>query len=237
VGSDHISFVVIDVPQAVDLIEGTGGQLLEQAGYQYDVVRVAVGTADMTTQMQGVADSGAGVVQVIGNDAFCIAAFQGLEAVGYEGETTAITQCITDATREAMPGGLEGINVFSTLALGDTEDETYQLYLAVMDAFGSEVEDVDNFMGMGGYAAMASLLTAAEGIDTEDVSRESLLEAIRGMDESEYPGGGGIVFQCDGTADPEYPPFCTNQWLRSQLDADGNPTEYTVENSSDLMGD
>ena len=52
----------------------------------------------MTSQMQQVVDSGAGVVHVIGNDAFCISAFNGLQAVGYDGEITTISQCITDTT-------------------------------------------------------------------------------------------------------------------------------------------
>jgi branched-chain amino acid transport system substrate-binding protein len=234
-GTTKLAFVVIDVPQAVDIIEGGGGQLLIDAGFEYELIRVAVGTADMTTQMQEVVDSEAGVVQVIGNDAFCIAAFQGLEAVGYEGQITAISQCITDATREAMPGGLEGINMLSTLAIGATDDETYQLYQAVMAEYGAEVEDVDNNIALGGYAAVASLATALAEIEG-DITPETVITALRDMPESEYPAGAGMTYECNGSASPASPPVCTNQWLRTQLDADGNPTTYTVEDSSDLLG-
>jgi len=232
--ADSISFVVIDVPQAVELLENGGIDLLEAAGFDAEIVRVPIGTADMTSQMQQVADSGAGVVQVIGNDAFGIAAFQGLQAVAYEGEITAITQCITDATREAMPTGLEGINIFSTLALGAADDPTYQTYQAVMTAYGDDVTDIDNLIAMGGYAAMASLATALEGLEGE-VSSESVMAAIRSMDEAEYPGGGGLTYQCGADADPDIPTVCTNQWLRARLDADGQPTAYTVEDSTDLV--
>lgn len=233
---DKLAFVVIDVPQAVEIIEGDGGQLLTDAGFEYEVVRVPVGTADMTSQMQQVVSSGAGVVQIIGNDAFCIAAFQGLEAVAYDGSITAISQCITDATREALPGGLEGVNVLSTLALGATDDPTYQLYQAVMSEYGDEVTDIDNLTSMGGYAAVASLATALADIPADDLTRESAIATIRAMPESEYPGGGGAMYQCNSEAAPESPPVCTNQWLRTQLDADGQFTTYTVEDSSDLMG-
>lgn len=232
---DKLAFVVIDVPQAVEIIEGDGGTLLEEAGFEYEIVRVAIGTADMTSQMQQVVDSDAGVVQVIGNDAFCIAAFQGLQAVAYEGTITAISQCMTDATREALPGGLEGINVLSTLAVGATDDPTYQLYQAVMSTYGDEVGDIDNLTSMGGYAAVASLATALADL-SGDITIESVMEAIRAMPESDYPGGAGMTYQCDGAADPALPPVCTNQWLRTTLDADGNPTDYTVEDSTDLLG-
>ncbi len=107
--ADRVAFVVIDVPQALVTLEGAG-PIMEEAGLEYDVVPIPPGTADMTSQMQQVAESGADVVQVVGNDAFCIAAFNGLNTVGYEGAVTSITQCITDATREGVAGDvLEGI--------------------------------------------------------------------------------------------------------------------------------
>ncbi len=233
-GTDQLAFVVIDVPQAVDLVEAQTPQLNE-AGYDIDLVRVPIGTADMSSQMQQVANTGAGVVYVVGNDAFCIAAFQGLNGVGYDGEVAAVNQCITDATREAMPTGLEGISVLSSLALGAIDDPTYQKYLAVMDAYGQDVTDVDNFTSMGGYAAMGALATALRGL-TGEVTPATVVEAIKAMPQSEYPGGGGIMFQCGGTAAPSAPAVCTNQWLRAELDASGNATTYTVEDSSDVFG-
>jgi branched-chain amino acid transport system substrate-binding protein len=232
--ADEIAFVLIDVPQAVAIIEADGDSVMGKAGLDYSVVRIPIGTADMTSQMQEVADSGAGVVQVIGNDSFCIAAFQGLKDVGYEGSIAAVNQCITDATRTAMPDGLEGINILSSLALGAVDDPTYQLYQAVMAEYGSDVKDVDNFTAVGGYAAVAGLLTALQDL-SGDVSTSTVAAAIKDMEESTYPAGGGITFQCGGSAVPTSPAICSNQWLRTQLDGDGNPTAYTVEDSSTLF--
>jgi branched-chain amino acid transport system substrate-binding protein len=232
---NKIAFVVIDVPQAVDLLESNDAQTtLEKSGLEHQVVRVPVGTADMTTQMQEVANSGAGVVHVIGNDAFCIAAFQGLKAVAYEGHITAVTQCITDATREAMPGGLEGISVQSLVALGATGDPTYDLYRAVMSTYGQDVQDVNNYVAMAAYSAMGSLATAAQGV-SGDVTPASIAQAIKAMPESVISGGGGTQFKCGGTAFPALPAVCANQWLRTRLDGEGNPTTYTVEDSTDIL--
>jgi branched-chain amino acid transport system substrate-binding protein len=125
--ADRIAFVVIDVPQALETLEGAD-PIMEDAGLEHEVVAIPLGTAVMTSQMQQVAASGADVVQVVGKDAFCIAAFNGLNAVGYEGAVTSITQCITDATREGVPGDvLEGTFVTPTLALGATDDPTFEL--------------------------------------------------------------------------------------------------------------
>jgi branched-chain amino acid transport system substrate-binding protein len=234
-GSDKIAFVTIDVPQALTIFEESGPDVLENAGMDHELIRVPPGTADMTSQMQEVVDSGAGVVQVIGNDAFCIAAFQGLQAVGYTGETTSIAQCITDATREAMPEGLEGLYLLSTQALGATDDESYQLYEAVIGAYGDDVTDVANATALGGYISMSALATAMAGVGEEDVTTATAVEAIKGMEEADLPGAGGMTFQCGGSAMESQPAVCSNQWLRTTLDAEGQPTTYEPVDSTEIL--
>jgi branched-chain amino acid transport system substrate-binding protein len=189
----------------------------------------------MTPQMQRIADSGAEVVQVLGNDVFCIAVYQGLMAAGYDGEITSVSQCITDATREALPGGdLEGISVISSIALGATEDPSYQLYEAVMATYGDDVEDVENIYAMGAYSVTSALATSVEGI-SGDIPPESVTQATKAMPEQELPGGGGVAFRCGGSAVASLPAVCTNQWLRATLDAEGQPASYEVEDSSNLL--
>ena len=97
---------------------------MDRAGLDYEVTAVPLGTPDMTAQMQQVADSGAGVVHILGNDAFCIAAIQGLKVVGYEGAISGVSHCFTDATRTALGADLEGISVLAPLADGATDDPT-----------------------------------------------------------------------------------------------------------------
>jgi branched-chain amino acid transport system substrate-binding protein len=237
VDADKIAFVVIDVPQATETLEADAEHFTEAAGLDYEIVTIPPGTADMTSQMQEVAASGAGVVQVIGNDAFCIAAFNGLNAVGYEGEISSITQCITDATREGVSADiLEGISITSTIALGATDDPTFQRYEAVIDAYGDDVRDVDNATSMGGYVAMASLLTALDGISGE-ITHQTVIDTIRAMPEADLPGGGGMTFQCGGSASAELPAVCTNQSLRTRLDAEGRPASYEVVDSTELVSE
>lgn len=235
-GTDKIAFVNIDVPQAnASFDSGAAGAVLENAGLEYELVKIPIGTADMTSQMQQVAESGAGVVQIIGNDAFCIAAIQGLNAVGYEGQITSISQCITDTTREAVPGEqLEGISLTATMAVGDTDDPAYQLYQAVMGTFGADVADVDNALAMGAYTTMASLAASLEGI-SDDITPATVAEAITTMDEADYPGADGLTFQCGGTAFPSQPAVCSNNSLRATLDAEGLPASYEPVDSSDIV--
>jgi branched-chain amino acid transport system substrate-binding protein len=234
-GADKIVFVTIDVPEAIQGIEALAPTILPDAGLDYDVVPIPPGTADMTSQMQQVVAGDPGVVHISGNDAFCIAALNGLNAVGYDGPVTTLTQCITDATREAVPGDvLQGTFIGSTAALGATDDPTFQLYEAVIDAFGDDVEDVNKFTSMGGYVAMASLLTSLDGI-SGDVTPQAVVATIKAMPETELPGGGGLTFRCGGSAIDLAPAVCSNEWLRTTLDAEGRPTTYEVVDSTDIL--
>jgi branched-chain amino acid transport system substrate-binding protein len=234
--ADKIAFVNIDVPAALTAFEsGAADAILENAGLEHELVKIPPGTADMTSQMQQVVSGGAGVVHIIGNDAFCIAAINGLAAVGYEGEITSISQCITDATREGVSdGGLEGISITATQAVGATDDPAYQLYEAVMAEYGQEVEDVENALAMGGYTVVSSLAAALDGI-SGDITAATAAETIKSMQETDFPGADGITFQCGGSAFPEQPAVCTNQSLRAVLDADGNPASYEAVDSTDIL--
>jgi len=235
--ADTIAWVNIDVPVALTAFEsGAADSILGNAGLEYELIKIPPGTADMTSQMQQAAASGAEVVHVIGNDAFCIAAYQGLNAVGYDGAITSIAQCITDVTREAIPGDqLEGISITATQAVGATDDPAYQLYEAVMAEYGADVEDVNNALAMGGYTVMASLAASLEGI-SGDITPATVAETIKAMPEVDFPGADGLTFQCGGSAFPSQPAVCTNQSLRATLDAEGNPSTYEPVDMTEVVG-
>ncbi len=234
VGATKVSYVVVDVPQALNLFEEDNGATMAAAGLDFDVVPIPLGTPDMVPQMEQVKDSGAGVVHILGNDSFCIAAIQGLHAIDYPGEISTISQCFTDATRTSLAGQLEGVNVSTPTAEGATGDPTYDLYLAVMDELGGDVDDIGGYT-LSGYVTMATLGTVLQSLEGE-VTPTTAAAAIHAMPESELPVGGGVMIRCDGSAVSDRPAICTNQWLRGVLDADGNPVSYTVEDSSDLFG-
>jgi branched-chain amino acid transport system substrate-binding protein len=201
----------------------------------YDLIKIPPGTPDMTVQMQQVVSNGAGVVEILGNDAFCIAAINGLASVGYDGAIATVSQCVTDATREGVPdGGLEGVSITATQAVGAQDDTAYQRYEAVMSTYGDDVEEVSNAVTMGGYTAMASLAESLAGI-SGDITPASAAAAIRSMAPADFPGADGITFQCGGSAYPALPAVCTNQSLRATLDADGQPGNYEPFDTTDIL--
>ncbi len=232
VDAAKVSFVIVDVPQARDLFEKDDGATMAAAGLDFDVIPIPFGTADMVPQMEQVKVGGAGVVHILGNDTFCISAIQGLHAVGYTGAISTIAQCMTEATRSTLAGQLAGVNVSTPSAEGAINDPSYELYRAVMEEFEGDVEDIGGYT-LSGYVAVASLGTALQSLEG-DVTAVTAAAAIRAMPETELPVGGGVMIQCGGSAAPDRPAICTNQWLRGVLDANGNPESYTVEDSGDL---
>lgn len=225
--ADKIAYVIVDVPQAREILDADDGETMAAAGLEFESVPIPLGTADMVPQMQQIKAGGAGVVHLLGNDTFCIAAIQGLRAVGYTGAISGVSQCFSDATRSALAGELEGVNVMTTTADGFPDDPSYEMYRAVVDEFGTDVEDIDGYT-LRGYVAVATVGAALESLEGE-VTAETVAETMRNMPETDLPVGGGITIKCGGSAVPERPAICTNQWLRVVLDADGNPESFTVQ--------
>jgi branched-chain amino acid transport system substrate-binding protein len=221
--ADRVTAIVIDVPAAVEGLEAST-PVFEEAGLELELVRVPIGTADMTAPLRDVVEGDPGAVLVLGNDSFCISAFQALETLGYDGPLTAVTQCITDATRTALPpGALEGIVVGAPVPVG-VEDGSTELYRAVADTFGDGI-DTTRSAGVGAFVVVAGFAAAVEDLDG-DVTPESVVDAMRTMPERELPGAGGLTFRCDGEAMPGSPAVCTPGSLTTTLDADGQPTTY-----------
>ena len=175
----------------------------ENAGLEYELVKIPPGTADMTSQMQQVADSGAGVVQIVGNDAFCIAAIQGLNAVGYDGADHHDLAVHHRRHARGDPG---------RPARGDLDHRHHgprgdrRRGVPAVPGRDGHVRhrrspDVDNALAMGAYTTMASLATALAGI-SGDITPATAAEAIKTMDEADYPGAAGLTFQCGGTVFP-----------------------------------
>ena len=120
VGAKKISTIVVDLPIATDVYKNSKS-LFDESGVTVDVVPVALGTADLTPQAQQIETNNPdGLVSIVGPDTFCIAALNSLRAVGYQGSRFMISQCLTDATRKAIPGSsLKGIVTASLAPIGD----------------------------------------------------------------------------------------------------------------------
>lgn len=231
-----VTAVVIDVPAATDFYKGNTVSQFDSQGLKLDLVPVAPGTADMTPQMQQVVSSNPdGVVTVVGNDSFCIAAFNGLRTAGFTGTLATVPQCISDATKQAVPGDfLKGISIGATTPFPDKTDASIQQYFAVIDNYGAAGVDHSDSNGITTFSTVAALQAAVAGLQG-DVTPASVAAAIKGMKETVIPGTGGLTFRCNGKADlVNGPAVCSHSLLATTLDASGNPTTFTKLNDTPI---
>ena len=165
-GATTVTAVVIDVPAATDAYKSGVQGLYQQEGLKLDVVAVAPGTADMTPQMQKVVSTNpTGIVTVVGNDAFCIAAFDGLRTAGFKGTVAAVPQCITDATRKAVPSDfLKGMEISATTPFQDQSDPSVVQYFAVMDKYGASGINRTDANGITTFTTVSSLAIAVKDL-------------------------------------------------------------------------
>jgi len=235
-GKDKVTVVVIDVPAATGIYETLGKKLFADAGIGLELVKVPVGTADMTPQMQALTATDPGDVHILGTDAFCISALNGLKAVGYDGPRSMIGQCLSDATRKAVPAAdLAGIRVTATAPFG-TDDQGVALYQAILDTYAQDKDVPSTKSGaVGIYMALSSLALVLEG-QTADLTSPSIIAAIKAMPEKQIPASGGIGFRCNGKASSLAPAVCAKGSLLTILGDDGEPTTYETLSNTPIEG-
>jgi branched-chain amino acid transport system substrate-binding protein len=235
-GVEKVSVIVVNLPIAYEGYEGDTPDRFEDAGVELDVVPVDLGTPDMTPQAQQVvSDNPDGVVMVVGHDQFCIPAINGLIAAGFDGTILTISHCVTDAARDALPADvLEGMVIAATAPLGDDEDPSMQLYNVVLDTYGASEVRRDSATPLSIYSSIAALSLGTQGLEGE-VTPQSIIAALRAMENEVLPGTGGRLFRCNGEAAPA-PASCMGSALSATLDAEGNAVDYEVLGNEPIDG-
>ena len=235
-GADKVSVVAVDVPAATSVFrEGGGAQTFEDADLELDLIPVALGTPDMTPEMIRLVDKNPdGVVLILGTDAFCLAALNGLKTAGYEGAIAANESCIGETTRASGPPELlTGIRTHVGVPLADKESESYRLYQAVLERYAPAGVDREEANGAFSFLAAAALDAATADLEG-DVTAASVIKAAKGMAWTELPGSGGRHFRCNGKADADQPAVCSSAVLYAVLDAEGVPTGYEVVGDEEI---
>jgi branched-chain amino acid transport system substrate-binding protein len=225
----RITAMVIDVPAATDIYKTAGPLIKAKYGIDLTMVPIAIGTPDMTPQAQRIVSGGdPGIVNVLGNDTFCIAAFNGLRAVGYKGPITTASVCISAATLKAVPADyLKGMQLSYTGPVGDNSNPSTILYDTVMKTYETTPIDLSRTTGISMFIIANALEFGVQGISGA-VTPATITAAMKGMPWKLLPGAGGLHFRCNGKADPANPAVCVPGVLISSLDATGNPTTFRL---------
>ena len=230
-----ISVIVVDVPAATDIYESAKAKF-DDAGMKLDVVPVALGTADMSSQAQQiVTDNPDGVVSIVGHDAFCIPALNALNALGYQGTLTTISFCITDAMREAVPPSIiKGMRFGSEAPVGAKKpDKSMREYAKVLKKYAPEDVDPEDMTGVVVFQSFGALSLGTKTLKGE-VTPDSVIAALKGMDNEVLPASGSRVFRCNGKASDFGPSICSASTVAATLDGSGNPAKYKTKGNEPI---
>jgi len=187
-------------------------------------------TPDMTPNIAAELENDPGQIQVVGDPNFCAKAMDAIAAAGFDGQIVIIPQCIDQALIESATN-LEGA-ILTTYTTTDPDSEEYQLYNAVMDTY-ADPDTERRGPAPGGYQAVVGFARAMRGL-AGDVTAESIQSTFTGMEPTPMPLADGITYQCDGQQVAVVPAFCSTDILWTELDADGNGTEYHVLDGESL---
>ncbi len=237
VGTDNLTILPVDLPAATDIYDSqTTQDRFADAGLDPAIVPAPLGAVDLTPQAQQIVqDNPDGVVNIVGHDAFCIPAINALDAAGFTGTIGIISFCATEAMQEALAGTglLEGLRLGASDTLGDAADPSTVQYNAVMDQYASSDIARDISSSSAIYSSFAGLAIGTAAIEG-DVTPDSIIDAMRSMDNEILPGTGGRGFRCNGNANTSAPAVCSASGLSATLDADGRPVSYTIFNDEPI---
>jgi branched-chain amino acid transport system substrate-binding protein len=237
-GAKKISLIVVDFPTATDLYkQESTKKAFQDAGIQWKMITVPLGQADLTPQAQQVmASNPDGVVAIIGSDVTCIPALNALHSLGFRGTITTISYCITDAMRKAVPSEIvKGIRFGAEAPFGDTADQSMKQYAAIIAKYANGQIPVGDQPGLTVFQSVAAIAVGAKDL-TGAVTPASVTAAMKSMKNAVLPASGGRIFRCNGKAAPDAPATCSVSTLTGTLDANGNPTGYTLENNDPIGG-
>jgi branched-chain amino acid transport system substrate-binding protein len=227
---DRAALLSIDVPAASGALEAAGPSVFDNAGVELDLVMIPPDTADMTPNVAAELENDPGQIQVVGDPNFCAKAMDAIAAAGFDGQVVIIPQCIDEALTESATN-LEGA-LLTTYATTDADSEEYQLYNAVMDTY-ADPDTERRGPAPGGYQAVVGFARAMSGL-TGDVTAETIQSTLTGMEPTPMPLADGITYQCDGQQVAVVPAFCSTDILWTELDAEGNGTDYRVLDGASL---
>ena len=234
-----VSVMVVDLPTATDIysLPSTLSEF-KQAGVKLQVVPAPLTTPDMTPQAQQIfAKNPNGVVLVVGVDPFCLAAFNGLRAVGFHGTISAISYCFTEPTtvKQVPASTLKGMTIGNEAPIGDSTDASMREYRAVLQKYANNLSPTDP-LPMAIFRVFGALSVGTRGLQGA-VTPASVIAAMKAMNNEVMPfSGTGRIFRCNGKASASGPAVCSRSVIASILNASGTPSQFNVENNAPIPG-
>ncbi|MET7772532.1 ABC transporter substrate-binding protein [Nocardia sp. NPDC005366] len=219
------AMVTIDVPAATGAANQLGKLAFGNAGVGLDVVTIPPGTPDVTSQITAANRNDPGLWTVLGNTNFCGGVLKAIKTVDRGATIVVNDRCVDTTISSSIPGGFEGIQVGTTANLDPTTEDV-KLFQAAVDKYKPGLRIEAN--SAGGWQPVLGLARAMNAVAGQEVTRQSVPEALRSAPAQPYPLTNGIQFQCNGQAFPLSRNVCASDVIVATADKGGVLGGYRI---------
>jgi branched-chain amino acid transport system substrate-binding protein len=208
--------------------------VFKNAGVDYQVVKVPLGAADMTPQLQSAIDSRADAVGMTGDLTFCASFLQGYQTLAMAQTRYLIATCIDKTVVDAYPDLLAG-SVMTGGSPNDPSSADSKVYAALASKYGSFDPDPAVSTGQSiGVITFLSVFNALKGL-TGDVTAPTVLNQMKTATKVPVFLGGGATYTCDGKAVPLLANICSAQIYIGTIDSKGTLQDPKLVDTSALF--
>lgn len=210
-GYKKVTFLVINVPAAIQGAQALGGIVFKKAGVDFNVVPVDPGTADMTPQLQSAVSGGAKAVGMVGDVTFCSSFLKAYETLGVHLPRYVLNTCLDPSILHSptLDKALAGSFITTTSKASKAELKEYATIIKKYDPKASTNPNVstNQAYGVGAVLALANIMKGSK----YPVTAAGIKQQLSAATNVEIPLSGGLKMTCNGKAIPLLKDVCSSK--------------------------
>lgn len=236
-GYKHVTFLVDNVPAAIQGAQELGGLVYKAAGVDYTVIPVNSGTADLSPQMQSAVSGGADAVGMVGDVTLCTGFLQAYNTLGLKLPKYVLSTCQDPSILDSATLDKALAGSYITTTSQSTKAELAE-YAFIMSKFAPKVSTNPNISSnqADGVAPVLTLANIMKG-STNPVTPAGIKAQLAAATNVPIPLSGGLTFTCNGQAIPLLKDVCSSSAAIGviQPGKTGKITNVTVYNPTPLF--
>ena len=236
-GYKHVTFLVSNVPAAIQGAQVLGGLVFKAAGVGFTVIPVNTGTADMSPQLQSAVSGGADAVGMVGDVTFCSSFLQAYNTLALKLPKYVLSTCQDPSILDSatLDKALAGSYMATTTQASKSD---LALYASIIKKYAPKVStnpsvSSNQASGVAPVLALAAIMkgsaqpVTAAGIKTQTETATKVV----------IPLSGGLTFTCNGTAIPLLKSVCSSSAAIGVIQSgkSGKVTDIKVYNPTPLF--
>jgi branched-chain amino acid transport system substrate-binding protein len=209
-GYKKVSFLVDNVPAAIQGAQALGGIVYKAAGVGYTVIPVNPGTADISPQMQSAVSGGAQAIGMVGDVTLCSSFLQAYNTLGLTLPKYVLSTCQDPSILDSatLDKALAGSYITTTTKTSKADDAEYAAIIKKFDPKASTNPNVSSNQASG-VTPVLTLAAIMKG-STQPVTAAGIKAQIAAAKNVAIPLSGGLKFTCNGQAIPLLKQVCSS---------------------------